>query len=45
MLARMRGRPRSFRQKLALSIAVAALLTAFLEGVLDVLFDAQVARF
>jgi signal transduction histidine kinase len=38
-------RPRSFRQKLALSIAVAALLTAFIEGTLDAFFDAQVARF
>lgn len=38
-------RPRSFRQKLATSIAVAALLTALIEGVLDVFFDTQVARF
>lgn len=38
-------RPRSFRQKLASSIAVAALLTACIEGVLDVFFDSQVARF
>ncbi len=38
-------RPRSFRQKLALSIAVAALATAFIEGVLDVFFDTQIARF
>lgn len=38
-------RPRSFRQKLALSIAMAALLTAFIEGALDIFFDAQVARF
>lgn len=40
-----RGSPRSFRQKLASSIAVAALLTACIEGVLDVFFDSQVARF
>lgn len=48
MLARLfrrTRRPRSFRQKLALSIAVAALLTACIEGVLDIFFDAQVARF
>lgn len=38
-------RLRSFRQKLALSIAGAALLTAFIEGALDIFFDAQVARF
>ncbi len=37
--------PRSFRQNLAASIAVAALLTALIEGVLDIFFDTQVARF
>lgn len=48
MLARLRERarhPRGFRQKLAFSIAAAALLTACIEGVLDVFFDLQIARF
>lgn len=37
--------PFGFRQKLALSIAVAALLTACIEGALDIFFDAQIDRF
>lgn len=37
--------PYSFRQKLAFSIAIAALLTAFIEGALDIFFDAQIASF
>lgn len=44
-LRERRHRPRSFRRKLATSIAVAALFTALIEGVLDVFFDAQVAHF
>lgn len=35
----------SFRQKLALSIAAATLIAAFIEGALDVFFDYQVSRF
>ncbi len=37
--------PFSFRQKLALSIAVAALMTACIEGALDIFFDTQISRF
>jgi signal transduction histidine kinase len=48
VLRRLRNRlnrPRSFRQHLALSIAFAAIAAAVLEGVLDVAFDSQIARF
>ncbi len=44
MLRRLRF-PYSFRQKLAFSIAAAALLTACIEGALDIFFDAQISRF
>ena len=44
MLRRLRA-PDSFRQKLAFSIAAAALLTACIEGALDIFFDAQISRF